>query len=271
MVSLVDVTSTGNSSRALESLTEERAEAAAATKPNPTVEEAAPAKPAEDPRFAGKSREEILDMYRNLEVHQGRLANELGQQRRTLDELLLDKRRQDLSQNGGSAPKVEAADLLTRPQEVLDQYVNARARELVEPVAQRLNQLESALATSSFTTRHADSEQIVNSPEFRAWVGETPLRKQLAQNAAGGNAQAADALLTEYKLSKRLPGRNLEAALDKAEKATLESNQPSEPAAKQTGKTYRREDLIALRMRNPDEYNRLSDSIMQAYREGRVV
>jgi hypothetical protein len=277
MVSLVDVESGGNSKRALDDLNAERAAAAAEpkeAKPSALQPANRPAdnEPKEDPRFAGKSREEVLRMYENLEQHQGRLANELGQQRRTLDELLLQKRTQDLSANGATVPDVNPADLLARPKEVLDQYVTARAREMVEPMAQRLNQLEAALSSTVYQSRHSDSTEVTSSPEFKAWVNATPLRRQLAQNAAQGNAQAADALLTEFKATLPTPkGKNLEAALEKAGKVALEGNQPSDPAAKPTGKTYRRADLIALRARDPDAYNRASDEIYRAYREGRVV
>jgi hypothetical protein len=272
MVSLVHVETAGNSTRALDALKEERA----ATQLEPNKAKSADAAPPaadnrEDPRFAGKSREEILRAYENLEQHQGRLANELGQQRRTLDELLLQKRSQDLSANGAPVAKIDPADLLTRPQEVLDQYVTAAAQKLVEPMAQRMNQLESALSSSVYNSRHSDSSQITNSPEFKAWVNQTPLRRQLAGNAAQGNVQAADALMTEYKESRGVvKATNLENALEKAAKVNLEGNQPSDPSSKPAGKTYKRADLIALRARDPEAYNRAGDEIMRAYREGRV-
>jgi hypothetical protein len=215
-------------------------------------------------------------MYRNLESHQGRLANELGQTRKTLDELLVQKRGEDLRANGGkyNPNEIDPAELLTKPSEVLDRYVKSKAEELVKPFADKVAALESKQSAYEFATKHADSSAITQSPEFRDWVRATPLRSTLAQNAARGDGTAADMLLTEYKLAKPKAGgeskSHLDEVLSAAGKVSLEGSRNGATEATPGGKVYKRADLIALRQRNPDRYNELSSEIELAYREGRV-
>ena len=276
MVSLVDVDlNKGDASRAAKALSEAAKEPAAEpTKPAAAASGNPADPPADEGRFAGKSRDDILRSYEHLESHNGRLANELGQVKRTLDELLIEKRVRDLAGNGAKPVEVDPAALLTKPKEVLDQYVDAKARELVAPLQEKLTNLEAALANTQFNSRHSDMTQITASPEFKTWVRGTALRQQLAANASQGNMQAADALLTEFKETRtQQPASrsNLEDALKKADKASLEGSGADAASTKPSGTVYKRADIIALRTRDPEAYERLGPQILQAYREGRVV
>lgn len=227
-----------------------------------------------DPRFRGKSKEDVIEMYRNAESHMGRLANEVGQLRRTTDQILLDKRATDLKQNGTVAKELKPTDLLERPTEALDDFFASRASAVLEPLQNRINSLENELASTRLNSTHTDAVSIANSGEFQEWVKESPLRQQVAQLAGNGNIRATQDLLTEYKLSKK--NSNLEAALKAVEGATLESGRTGSDSgggSRSTGKTYRSSDLIALRMRDPDRYEDpvFSAEILKAYQEGRVI
>jgi len=59
--------------------------------------------------------------------------------------------------------------------------------------------------------------------------------------------------------AKKETAKNLKAA-------TVDTGSPA-PSSK---KTYRRTDLINLRLRDPDRYYAMQDEIMSAYAEGRV-
>jgi len=50
--------------------------------------------------------------------------------------------------------------------------------------------------------------------------------------------------------------------------ASIGSKGSNEPVSK---KKYRRSDIIKLMQTDPDKYDSLSDEIMQAYQEGRVI
>src|ERR1700722_7211967 len=100
MVRLVDVPlDSGSSTRAIEQLTEAVRES---SEQPPTRQTQTQTQVQDvDPRFAGKSTEEIVNMYRNLESHSGRLASQLGEARTNLHTIITGKRENDLRQNGG--------------------------------------------------------------------------------------------------------------------------------------------------------------------------
>lgn len=184
MVRLVDVPlDAGNASRAVTDIEE----AITQSRNEPTSQTTTTTKqPTDDPRFAGKSTAEIVEMYRNLESHSGRLANRLGQVennysnvQQQINQLILGKRENDLRQNGGKA-EIQPADLMVNPTEAIDRYLSSRSNPEVSALQQRLQQLEQQLTQTTFTMNHPKAEDVTQNPEFAAWVRETPLRMRLA-------------------------------------------------------------------------------------------
>jgi BMFP domain-containing protein YqiC len=281
MTTIVDVSQdAGDSRRVIADMEAEAAELASKpAKQEATVSSAVKTEDRTDPRFKGKSTEEVIEMYRNLESHQGRLANELGQQRRTLDELLLAKRASDLQTNGAEPSQaLTAADLLERPTEAVAKVVDDRTRSTLQPFEQRLMGIEARLAASAVANKHgANWEDTVKSAAFQTWAAKTPMRMNLVAAARSGNWDAADALLVEFKDmhgSTSAAATAEQAAQEAARKATLEGTQAgSDGGTAVTGKKYRQQDLWALRVNNPDEYEKpeVQAAIMRAYREGRVI
>lgn len=266
MANLVDVPSDGgNANRAIEALTkpeskEERREAEAPrTETRTTL----------DPRFVGKSIDDVVSMYRNLESHDGRLANELGRQRHMLDTLLMEKRSRDLGDNGGKPANVEPTDLLQNPQEVLSNFVSREIDGRQKPIVDKLAQLETALAATTFKSNHPDYTSITSDQEFLTWSKRTPYRNELANRAGNGDIGAADALMTEWKDWR--PANAQRDALSSAERIGFESTRTrADTTEKPVGKKFRRSDLIKLNQDQPERYAELSDSITQAYLKGQV-
>lgn len=272
MTTLVDVSQdAGNSSRAAEALALETSSVATTEKPD---EQKPDLTTTEDRRFVGKSREDILDMYRNLESHQGRLANELGQQRHQLNELLLAKRASDLQTNGQPAT-LTAADLLERPTEALDKVVSERLRSTLQPLEEQIRQLGAQVAAGQVVEKHGtDWEKTVRSSDFQSWAAKTPLRLNLVNRARQGDWESVDALLAEYKdqQTSAAPNKTNEAALRAASKVGLESTQAaSDVTGASSGKKIRRQDLWALRVNDPERYDSMQPEILRAYAENRVV
>lgn len=231
-----------------------------------------------DPRFAGKSPEEIVEMYRNLESHSGRLASQLGETRNQLNAVILGKRENDLRQNSPAPVKVESSELLVNPTEALDRYLASRQDPEVLSLKERLAQLEGRLSQTQFTVNHKNADQTTADPEFQAWARQTPLRMRLAQQAGQGNFEAADALLQEWNSAKAAkeaaPSLAQERAQELARSMELEdSTTGTEGATRSTGKTFKRADLIRLRQTDPDLYEspRYQREIVKAYQEGRVT
>src|SRR5271165_2299726 len=94
MVRLVDVPlDAGDPNRAItdinEAITESRSQPRTQETRQTQTSSSTPTNDVNDPRFAGKSAAEIVEMYRNLESHSGRLANQLGEARNSVNALIL--------------------------------------------------------------------------------------------------------------------------------------------------------------------------------------
>lgn len=292
MVSLVDtVESVGSLADLQKSLTEavtQNAVAGKASGPNPTVVQQevvglsdfrVPADDKIPAKLRGKTAAEVIEMYQNLESAYGRQANDLGTQRKLTDRLLDLKRESDLSSNSNAPrklPEVRTNELLENPAEVIDRIVAERIQAVQQETQQRTQEIETRLAAERFVAKHPDYNDIAQDPEFAAWLEKSQYRIRAAQQARNGDYAAADDLLSEYKERKHTsqPKKQEESSeLESARQASLESGASPENAGRKAGKTYRRADLIRLRLENPDEYYRddFQAEIMRAYREKRVV
>lgn len=237
-------------------------------------------------KLRGKTRQQIAEMYQNLESAHGRQANETGVLRSLTDRLLELKRDGDLEQNGGQRqatpkPKVSAAELLEQPTEAIERFTNATETRIVSKLDERLNRIESGLVQNQFAAKHSDAQQITHSTEFVSWVKQSPTRQRAAQQAAQGNFGAADDLLTEFKSSRKAakPTKkddeevSREGNLQAARSASLESGSSGQDKGGQkSGKMFSRAGLMRMRIERPEEYYEESNQaeILAAYAENRV-
>lgn len=225
-------------------------------------------------KLQGKSYEEVIEMYQNLESAFGRMANDLGTQRKFTDQLLELKRASDLKSGGAPAEEkprkvdIKAADLLERPGEVLERELSARDEMLTRKVEERLASLNAANKEQQFLAKHPDVQETTQSEDFRSWLEESPVRKRAATLVSQtGDYEIADELLSEYKAA-RTSKRSGDDTTG-ARSASLEGKSPSRKSSS-GGKRYRRAELIELRVRNPHLYEQMADEITRAYAEGRV-
>lgn len=223
-------------------------------------------------KYEGKSASEVAEMHRNLESAYGRMANDLGTQRKLTDRLLDLKRTDDLTSNSPDPVEVSSTELLDNPTQALDKYLSSRESQLAQATDQRLAQMEASMAQERFTTAHPDHDRIANDPAFAEYLQASPLRTRLAQMAVQGDWSVAADLMTEYKstINQDAPADN---ATEAARQVGLEApRQSTEAAAVKAGKVYRRADLIRLKLEKPDVYADpgFQDEILRAYAEGRV-
>lgn len=235
-------------------------------------------------KYRGKSVEDIIKMHQNAESELGRRGNELGQYKKLTDELLDLKRRSDLAKGGAEQeeteeielPKISSTDLLDDPNQALEKLLQARDKSQ-ERKRQR-QEAESAKQEleRTFAQNHPDAEAIVQSPEFVKWVSDSTARSLLGYQAAQGDLVAGDALLTEWKAAHHSEEEEVvkqEDHLQKARKASTESQGTSRTPDAPTGKKYRRLDLIRLKLEDPEAYadEAFQREIIRAYAEGRVI
>jgi hypothetical protein len=225
--------------------------------------------------------EKLVSSYTNLESTYGRMANDLGTQRKLTDRLLDLKRAEDLRTNGDAstqtaqAVEVKGTELLDDPAGVITRVVNHTIQQRDQQNAQQTLEQQQAARFAKFQTDHPDFNDVAQSTEFKTWVEASPSRKRAGGYASRGDVDAADDLLTEYKAGKKVVTQtNTEqAGIDAARNAALEtSTSAGKSTTGKSGKIYRRVDLLELKQRNSDLYysDDYQKEILAAYNEGRV-
>ena len=245
-------------------------------KPEPLAVEVAPvedAAPAIPEKFKGKSLEDVVTSYVNLEKEFGNKSNEVGELRKLTDQILLNQASQG---QHSAAPEdinddsIGFDDFIDDPAQAVNKVLrdNPRLRQLEEGMVKR----EAELSRKALLEAHEDADAVVASPEFQTWVMEVPSRQRTLQEAhATHDVASASDLLSTFKMTRKaatdtaIDERNAIAQSD-LKKATVETG----GAPAKTRKMYKRADLIRLKIENPSLYEKRSKEIHAAYAEGRV-
>jgi hypothetical protein len=226
-------------------------------------------------KFAGKSTEEIIDSYTNLEKELGRKAQEVGELRKLSDSFLQAEvsRQQNPQDNTPLETKDNDVDFFDDPNKAVNDMIENH------PKFQEFQQFQAQQAQAGAEARlkqtHPDFTEVVQDKAFQEWVQDSPIRMQMFQAADAYNFDAANELLTNWKdrsmISKTQEVKEkAEVERKEALKAGTAESRTSSGSGK-GGKTFRRADLIRLKMENPNRYESLQDEIYAAYAEGRVV
>jgi hypothetical protein len=241
-----------------------------------TQERAVPSK------LENKSREELIDMYVNLESHAGRLANDYGTTRKLAEELMAYKRAVDLGQPHQEPEKrepvrVTSSELLEKPGETLERVIAERDSALEAKIEQRFAHLEAQSRANQFTAKHPDVQEVAESDEFKTWVASSKVRQAAANLAAATNdLNLADELLSEYKDTRKQHAAQgdhrkaepAESPESRARRLAFESSGGA--AARSTEERFSSAELIQLKINKPQVYQAMGDRITKAYLEGRV-
>ena len=227
-------------------------------------------------KFAGKSPEEIIESYQNLEKELGRKAQEVGELRKLSDSFLQAQIQQAQStpkQQDTNEIKEEPVDFFDNPDLAINKAIenHPKFQEFQRFQAQQAQ----ASAKTQLETVHPDYTDIVKDSGFQEWVKGSPIRMQLFQAADAYNYDAANELLSNWKDRSMINktqevNEQAEAERQAALKAGKAESRTSTGSATGGGKTYRRADLIRLKMTDPQKYESMEGEIFKAYAEGRV-
>ena len=219
-------------------------------------------------KFQGKSVDEIVSSYENLEKELGRKGQEIGELRQLTDQIL----KQQVTTQTETAESVEEDDFFDDPNRAVSKAIenHPKFREFEEQ-----QKVQSARATTQqLETAHPDYLEVVTNTKFQEWVKESPIRTQLYVNAHNYDLNSAMELMGNWK-ERSLITNTAAAEQQKTAKrsAALKNGKAvSRSSSESTAgkKIYRRADLIRLKTRDPQRYEDLQDEILSAYTEGRV-
>lgn len=223
-------------------------------------------------KYKGKNLEDIVRMHQEAEKLIGRQAQEVGEVRRLADELL----KQSLAQNNSKTqpqavePPPTEIDFFEDPQKHLNNAVANHPDVLAaKQAAQQFKQIQTQ---AMLNKKHPDFAAIVSDGEFIEWVKSSPMRLNIyAMANANYDFNAADELLSTFKQIRTSKTQQTADAGNAVRKQNLKAAAVDVGGTGESSKkTYRRADLIRLRMQDPDRYEALQPEIMAAYAEGRV-
>jgi hypothetical protein len=115
--------------------------------------------------------------------------------------------------------------------------------------------------------------EIVSDPSFAEWINKSRVRSELFVRAENNfDFDSAEELLSTWQERQSVTNKAIATSkLDRDNQlktADVGTSNSSESVSK---KKYRRSDIIKLMQTDPDRYDAMSQEIMAAYREGRVV
>jgi len=210
-------------------------------------------------KFDGKSMEDVIKSYSELEKAHGRQSQELGELRRMADNMILE-RTQTVTE--ASAP-VETKDIYEDP----DGYVASRVKEAVKPLEARLAESDKQVMLRRLEEVHPEYKETAAAPDFLAWVNEDSYRRRQYQQADRHDFDAANNLFRTWDETQ---AKRVEAKELKKEEQLQDASMVTGSTGETSKTIYNRAALVQLQLRDPAKYEALQPEIYKAYAEGRV-
>jgi hypothetical protein len=221
-------------------------------------------------KFVGKSIEDVIESYANLEKEMGRKANELGEMRKLTDHILQQPTAQPAPPAEPIDNNVDFDEIVENPTEAVRKVLSGDPR--LAALEAQLNQQKSTEAHARLAEAHPDVDTVVSDPKFQNWVQQDPSRLANFQRAhVNLDTGTAIDMLTLYKQTNKVATDEAVVERDSIAAKELKDAVVETGSVKtNTKKVYRRGDLINLKMFDPARYSAMEKDIVQAYAEGRV-
>lgn len=220
-------------------------------------------------KFQGKTVQDMLESYENLQRDYGRQAGELGELRKLTDTLIQQNLKHSTPSADETKQPITDEDFLEKPIETVQRLV----AEAVQPLRVSNEEARKAAALAALEQAHPDMRKLVENQDFQDWVMASPVRQANWQRASNGDFDYADEIFSTYKeLHKEVTpvpktkrnDQNLDDAMAMNRGSSRDASTANKPI-------YRRSDLVRLQIEDPLKYASLQTEIMQAYAERRVV
>lgn len=225
-------------------------------------------------KYRGKSFEDVVKMHQELEKLNGKQAQEVGEHRKFFDEWA----KRELLQSRAQQPKQEEQEdpdnkFFKSPTKSMDEYINNHPT--IKQAQEQSLLMKAQTAQQQLQHQFPDYKEVINNNNFKEWVGSSPIRQQLYQEAdANYDVMAAAELISTWKAisgatQEKKPTITPESQESRAKSlkaAAVDTGAPSVSSKKR----YSRMALQDLLRTNPDKYYANSDEILLAYEEGRV-
>ena len=228
----------------------------------------APAPTEEDPRYAGKTREEVIQMHQESMTLTGRHSKELGELRQIMDTYVQNQPAPVATKE--ETKEIAPEDFFEDPNKAVHDLVEQHPA--VKEARETTEQMRQQAATAQLHQDHPDAKEILSDPKFMEYVQSSPIRQELYQRADQFDVVAAGELLSGFKSTREIATETVrleEKAREQQLKAAQTGNTSGSGQAA-PGRIFKRSEIRNLMIKDPDAYYRNIDEIQRAYAEGRV-
>ena len=240
-------------------------------KEDPVVQEEAVAEEKDDDlpeKYKGKSAKEIAEMHQQAEKLIGKQGSEVGELRKVVDDFIST---QTLKESQTTETSITSDEFYENPQKNVNKQIDSHPA--IKEAQKAAQEMKRTATLTRLNSEYPDLEQTVQDPNFAEWIKSSRVRSELYNRAeVEFDYDAAKELLSNWSDKKERVAKVAETSkIDKDNQlkaASVGSKGNNEPVSK---KKYRRSDIIKLMQTDPEKYDALSDEIMLAYQEGRVI
>ena len=219
-------------------------------------------------KYKGKSAKEIAEMHQQAERLIGKQGSEVGELRKVVDDFIST---QTLKESQTAETPVTSDEFYENPQKNVNKQIDSHPA--IKEAQKAAQEMKRTATLTRLNSEYPDLEATVQDPNFAEWIKSSKVRSELYNRAeVEFDYDSAKELLSNWSDKKERVAKVAETSkIDKDNQlkaASVGSKGNNEPVSK---KKYRRSDIIKLMQTDPDKYDALSDEIMLAYQEGRVV
>ena len=219
-------------------------------------------------KYKGKSAKEIAEMHQQAEKLIGKQGSEVGELRKVVDDFIST---QTSKESQTEIEETSPEDYLDNPQKHVKKQIDSHPA--IKEAQDAAKQMKRTATLTRLNSEYPKLEEIVQDPNFAEWINGSKVRSELYNRAeVNFDYDSAKELLTTWTEKQERVAKVAETSkIDKDNQlkaASVGSKGNNEPVSK---KKYRRSDIIKLMQTDPDKYDSLSDEIMLAYQEGRVI
>jgi len=219
-------------------------------------------------KYKDKSLEDIVRMHQEAEKLLGKQSSEVGDLRKSVDELLKVKITED-AKNVKTKEEEPELDFYDDPKGSVNKAVE-NSDTIIQMREMIANQQKQQIL-KQISDKHPDYEGIIKDNNFLDWIEKSQVRTELLQRADKYDYNAADELLSNWKEIKGIVEKTQSLGeQDRKLQVKAASTGGKGSAEPMSRKIYKRSEIVNLMINDPQKYQANVDVFDKAYAEGRV-
>ena len=219
-------------------------------------------------KYRGKTAKEIIAMHQEAEKLIGKQGGEVGELRKVVDDFIKTQTSKDLQTK---EPELEDGDFFVDPKSTVNKAIDNHPAILE---AKRASfEMKKADTLARLGKEHPNYLDTIKDQNFIDWIKASKFRTELLVRAENQlDFESANELLSTWKEKQGITKTAIDTSkMDRDKQLQTADVGSSSSSEKVSKKKYRRSDIIRLMQTDRVKYEALSEEILKAYAEGRVI